>query len=571
MNPRISRPPLFLLPGLLVMQLWLGPLAYAQESRREPVRTPTIRDHRTMAPRVSRGELALARARTAMQTQDFATAHKEYRVAADSTRGVAGMEKVFADAIRGFAGSGVKLAQQRKAQGKIPEAERILREILSPKYNPKYAPALELLATLRPSASPRIQAFGVTPPPVASPRASSDDGRKRTYDLPAAAVAPKNQPRTPPPEEEPPPPPPEAIPEERPEFVEEKATPPPERTPSDKTTPAKKPLVKVYFGTDRLPSGTRGVSKYFSGEANPAEDALVTGVVTVSIPPVHKEGQVERPGTFLYLWERKEDLKKHFVLTELRVAKRDEFYEELRGDVLQRSAEDRSALVYIHGFNTTFDQAAYSTAQIAYDLDFKGVPVMFSWPSQGKLLGYHGDEETVELSSPHLQRFLEGIARQSKASRIHIVAHSLGNRLLTKAMGELVRQADIQPLFDNVIMAAPDVNARSFQQLWPQIKVAAKRFTLYASSQDNALIASRESRGGRNFARLGEGGPNIVVIPGLDTIDASGIDTSLLGHAYVDSCKPVMRDLGLLIGKGFDPEKRKLRQNREGLGFWSFP
>jgi esterase/lipase superfamily enzyme len=541
-----------LLVGLAALALGPAVSVQAQESRRESVTTPAIRDNRTTAPRVARGETAMARARAAMEAQDFATAHKEYRAAADSTRGVAGMEKVFADAIRGFAESGVKLAQQRKGQGRIPEAERILREILSPRYNPKYAPALELLATLRPSAVPTVRGFTTTPPTTRSA------------------------------------PPPEAIPEEQPEFVEEKATPPPRRTPtyttaappersSDPaaTTPVtaavKKPLVKVYFGTDRLPSGTRGVSKYFSGEANPAEDALVTGVVTVSIPPVHKEGQVERPGTFLFLWERKEDLKKHFVLTELRVAERDEFYEELRGDVLQRSAEDRSALVYIHGFNTTFDQAAYSTAQIAYDLDFKGVPVMFSWPSQGKLLGYHGDEETVELSSPHLQLFLERIARESNASRIHIVAHSLGNRLLTKTMGELVRQADIQPLFDNVIMAAPDVNARSFQQLWPQIKVAAKRFTLYASSQDNALIASRESRGGRNFARLGEGGPNIVVIPGLDTIDASGIDTSLLGHAYVDSCKPVMRDLGLLIGKGFDPEKRKLRQNREGLGFWSFP
>jgi protein TonB len=39
---------------------------------------------------------------------------------------------------------------------------------------------------------------------------------------------------TPPPEEEPPPPPPpEAIPEEKPEFVEEKPTPPPKRTPSN--------------------------------------------------------------------------------------------------------------------------------------------------------------------------------------------------------------------------------------------------------------------------------------------------------------------------------------------------
>ena len=48
---------------------------------------------------------------------------------------------------------------------------------------------------------------------------------------------------TPPPEEEPPPPPPpEAIPEEKPEFVEEKATPPPKRTPSDKpVAPIAKP------------------------------------------------------------------------------------------------------------------------------------------------------------------------------------------------------------------------------------------------------------------------------------------------------------------------------------------
>src|SRR6266403_34143 len=39
---------------------------------------------------------------------------------------------------------------------------------------------------------------------------------------------------TPPPEEEPPPPPPpEAIPEQQPEFVEEKPTPPPKRTPSN--------------------------------------------------------------------------------------------------------------------------------------------------------------------------------------------------------------------------------------------------------------------------------------------------------------------------------------------------
>src|SRR3954470_9571271 len=41
------------------------------------------------------------------------------------------------------------------------------------------------------------------------------------------------QPPPPPDEEPPPPPPPEAIPEQQPEFVEEKPTPPPKRTPSN--------------------------------------------------------------------------------------------------------------------------------------------------------------------------------------------------------------------------------------------------------------------------------------------------------------------------------------------------
>jgi periplasmic protein TonB len=49
---------------------------------------------------------------------------------------------------------------------------------------------------------------------------------------------------TPPPEEEPPPPPPpEAVPEEKPEFVEEKPTPPPKRPPSNKpVAPIQRPV-----------------------------------------------------------------------------------------------------------------------------------------------------------------------------------------------------------------------------------------------------------------------------------------------------------------------------------------
>ena len=121
-------------------------------------------------------------------------------------------------------------------------------------------------------------------------------------------------------------------------------------------------------------------------------------------------------------------------------------------------------------------------------------------------------------------------------------------------------------------MAAPDVNAYKFtDQLWPSLKRAAKHFTLYASSEDRALMTSKKAKGKSDFVRLGEAGPNIVVINGMDTIDATGIDTSLLGHSYVDSCKPVLSDLNLLIESGFGPLQRKLHdRKKQGLAYWAF-
>lgn len=363
------------------------------------------------------------------------------------------------------------------------------------------------------------------------------------------------------PQAAPPPPPPEA-----PQPPPEAAPPPPEQKQK-----VKQPLVKVFFATDRNPSGSKGPSNYFGHHFYEEADNLYTGFVTVSIPPVHKEGKVERPFKW-WIIEFSEDPKKHVVLTDLKVVRGNDFYGALRTEYDRRETEKRSALVFIHGFNVPFDQAAYNTAQIAYDLDFDGVPMMYSWPSQGSLLAYDGDQEAAEWTAPHLQTFLERMARESGALRIHIIAHSMGNRPLSRALAAIGHQPDIQPLFDNVIMAAPDVNARTFTQLWPDIKNAAKRFTLYASSDDRALAASRKSKGGTNFTRLGEGGPKIVIISGIDTVDASGIDTSLLGHSYVDSCKPVMNDLQLLIAKGWAPLQRKLRdRQKEGLAYWAFP
>jgi esterase/lipase superfamily enzyme len=485
----------------------------------------------------------LVRARLAFAKGDWAGAYADFHAALKATPSGSPQHD---QALRGFSEAGIKLAQQQLKAGRGNEARRIAQDVLAER--PNYSPALELIhqtATAHPGAR-------------AHERRSTPQGATREEQPLRAEAPPKISG--------------EAGPSQTPS--EETATPAKTSAAPAATTgvKVKQPLVKVYFATDRLPSGTSGPSNFFGVDWNKDGDHLFTGYVMVSIPPPHKEGNVERPFKFWFI-EFSEDPKKHFVLTELKSVQGNDFYGMLHNEMLQRPPENRSAFVFIHGFNVTFDDAAYRTAQLANDLDFEGVPMMYSWPSQGRLLGYDGDSETVDWSSPHLQSFLERVARESGATRIHLVAHSMGNQLLSNALVALGRQPDIQPLFDNVIMAAPDVNAYTFtDQIWPAIKNAAKRFTLYASSDDEALKISKNSKGPNDFDRLGEAGPKIVVISGLDTVDASGIDTSLLGHSYVDSCKPVIDDLELIVQKELAPLQRRLhdRYNKEGLAYWTF-
>ena len=66
----------------------------------------------------------------------------------------------------------------------------------------------------------------------------------------------------------------------------------------------------------------------------------------------------------------------------------------------------KEVLVFIHGFNVGFEDAARRTARIAFDLRFEGAPIFYSWPSQTGLLSYTVDETNVAWTVPHLKEFL---------------------------------------------------------------------------------------------------------------------------------------------------------------------
>ena len=196
---------------------------------------------------------------------------------------------------------------------------------------------------------------------------------------------------------------------------------------------------------------------------------------------------------------------------------------------------------------------------------------MYSWPSQEGLLSYIVDETNVAWTVPHLKDLLVGVARQSGAKSVHLIAHSMGNRALTSALRELAMEQKAEcPKFREVVLTAPDVDADLFRRdLAPAIAGIASRVTLYASSNDEALVASRIVHG---YRRAGESGERVVVVPGVDTVDVSEVDTSLIGHSYYGSNSSVLADLFELM-QGSKPADQRMWLSSMRLGamkYWKF-
>src|SRR5438093_1208294 len=96
-----------------------------------------------------RGVEVLARAQAAMKARNYAVAHEEFRSALELLPDAVTSGKVHDDALTGFCESGVKVAEQRIADGNFAEAESVLREVLQDRYDPNCRPALDLLAHLQ--------------------------------------------------------------------------------------------------------------------------------------------------------------------------------------------------------------------------------------------------------------------------------------------------------------------------------------------------------------------------------------------------------------------------------------
>jgi esterase/lipase superfamily enzyme len=322
--------------------------------------------------------------------------------------------------------------------------------------------------------------------------------------------------------------------------------------------------VTVYYATNRNRSGkVEPVSFYNSAVGGVAE----YGRAVVTIPASHTPGEIEQPT----LWRlQRLDPNKHFVFKSLQVLTRDEVRTEMAERL--RNARSKSLLLFVHGYYTSFRDAAFRTAQIAHDLKFPGLPFFFSWPSAGQLLGYWHDGEAAQLSEPAFEQVLEELS-QLPVTDIYILAHSMGSRLVAQALRTRVDGNKDTSRIRELLLAAPDINAELFRSvIAPKlIAMQSTRTTVYASSSDLALRAAKVVYG---FPRLGETADGIFVFSGLETIDASraSLVSQAFGHSYVMDSPSLLRDVEAIINRKAAAKLRGLSEAGESPNkYWVLP
>jgi esterase/lipase superfamily enzyme len=242
----------------------------------------------------------------------------------------------------------------------------------------------------------------------------------------------------------------------------------------------------------------------------------------------------------------------------------------------------QSALVFVHGFNVSFDEALQRGAQLARDLNFDGPLFVFSWPSQGSVLRYGTDRASADAAVARFVDFLGQVADASGAEKIHLIAHSMGNRVLLPGLVKIAGDpaGRLRPRIGEVVLAAPAVPEADFAA-WLDSIVAhgIDRFTLYASSADVAMKAGWFREWGTTLAGYAANGMPLLHdrVHSIDITKAAAPGLMELNHDVFASNPVMSEDIRQVLQQGSQrPPDRRLstlklqRGPHDPVPHWSY-
>ncbi|MGO8123157.1 alpha/beta hydrolase [Rhizobium ruizarguesonis] len=300
--------------------------------------------------------------------------------------------------------------------------------------------------------------------------------------------------------------------------------------------PAGTSRVTMLVATTRKPSEDPG--KLFSGDRG---TAISLNSVDVSIPPDRnrKIGEVQWPSRM------PPNPQKEFAVTQVaKVQSEGQAFDWYR----KNRNTKHQVIIFVHGFNNTYADAVFRFAQIVHDSGTDAAPILFTWPSRGRVFDYLYDKESANYSRRALEDLILQAVKSPDVSDVTILAHSMGGWLAAEALrGVAMREKSIPTKVKNVVLASPDIDIDVFRRQFTEMGPKRPHFVILTSTRDKALEMSSWLSGG--VSRVG-GSDLRPYAPLLDELGVSVIDTSAiatndpLGHnAFADSPE-IVRLLG---------------------------
>ena len=281
-------------------------------------------------------------------------------------------------------------------------------------------------------------------------------------------------------------------------------------------------------------------------DTNELADATKFSLQTITVPPGHSVGQIER-ASFGH-----DDPEHHFTVAAARGLDDAEFTNEVASHLSGRVGSNRDVLLFVHGFNTSYDDARFRLAQVVNDGRFGGVPILFTWPASGSLFDYEAAKESASTSRDALAQTLMQLADTPDIGKIHILAHSMGSWLTMEALRQdaIAGKPDLNGKLGDVMLAAPDIDVGVFKN---QIaKLDPSHISVLVSANDRALSLSRHLAGDR--PRVGALNPKSAADKalldqlGVRVYDVSDESGGFYGHSMYGDAPDVVKKIGSTIG-----------------------
>jgi esterase/lipase superfamily enzyme len=309
-------------------------------------------------------------------------------------------------------------------------------------------------------------------------------------------------------------------------------------------------LRTVPFLTLRNKTGSDEAADYFGGDRN----TLRAGYCELSRTPIDSLKSIAEKAPFYIPDEI-------VSLDAIRESPIEDFWQ-----AMQHSSNGQMPVLYMHGFYISHERGCKRASLLKQSLGLKGRFVLFSWPSAGAILDYTHDEADLYWSVAPLSGVLADMIDRFGSGNINIVAHSLGTRGVMLALVLLAQaQQDSKPLFNQVVLIAPDIDVGIFKQYLPKIRPLARNMTVYVSGNDSPLALSRQVHG---HPRLGEAGEHLEGLTDIEIIDLSNIPVRVpSGHVYHLYQSLVTKDLDQLINEN-KPAAQRRNLKHVGVNYW---